>query len=371
MARAAKIVAPIADQHHQDYFEGGIFLILRMLSESPIATKALNAFPYIPELARLESAPLTQGWFAEIIQGPWRSTFIKEKREHRWPADDFLLWAKGGLLISHDDVVRNLRPPFSPGHEPVAHCNAAGAWWSFPQILAWAATRDPVEVARIGSALHFGPPVPLEFVPDGMTVRASDRGASVVAPTPSGLLPHEAILQSDGGRRKLVGWLAMVTALKHCQCSALASAEKEKWESCSCLGNAYDEVRRFGPIAQYPIPKYQPQPEYGTFSLEWSDEMHRAGAYRSDVQNEWPVDMGEKHQRSETPNSRPGRPKGSGSMAAKDAPLVKKMRRLLKNGKALSITSAAESVVDRAAGSGTRESKISRLVKRFHEPEKN
>ena len=36
------------------------------------------------------------------------------------------------------------------------------------------------------------------------------------------------------------------------------------------------------------IPKYQPQPEYGSFILEWSDEVCHAGAFRADVLLRWP-----------------------------------------------------------------------------------
>lgn len=287
LARAARIVAPIADQHHHSYFEGGVFLILSMLAECQIATRALKAPPTLPRLDHIASAPLTQPWFAEVARGPW-DPYIDRSRRLREPAHKFLSWAKANLLVSRVDVMQNLNPPFSPGQEPESHHSAAGAWWSFPQIVAWVATRDSVEVARIGSALHFGPLISSASVPVGMTVGPSDRGLGVGAPTNGDQFPGHTILQSDDGRRKLVGWLAMVTALKHCQCSAQPSAEKEQWESCSCLGNAYDKVRRFGPVAAQPIPRYQPQPEYGSFSLEWSDEVTRSGAHRADVLEWWP-----------------------------------------------------------------------------------
>lgn len=288
LSRAARIVAPIADEHQQSNFEGGIYLILQMLAEAPISTFAASPPPDLSELSRFTSAPFSQGWFAELANVQWNSSVNLVTGVARYPAEAFLDWAKTSLMVSHRDVVKSLRHPFSPGLEPASHFNTAGVWWSFPQVLAWVATRNADEVARIGSADHFGPPAPAEGLPDGMTVGASDRSPKVGAPTRDGQLPRDTMLQSYSGRRKLVGWLAMVTAIEHCKCSAKPSAEKEKWESCSCLGNAYDEVRRFGPVAAQPIPRYQPQPEYGSFILEWCDEVSRSGAYRADVLERWP-----------------------------------------------------------------------------------
>ena len=371
LIRAARIVAPIADEHQQSYFEGGVFLILRMLAEFPIDVRADTRMPELPELKRFAATPLSQAWFATINDGPWQSSYDSLTSERHFPAQEFLNWAKSELLVSRDDVIRHLRPPSSPGHEPVAHCNASGARWSFPQVLAWAATRDPTEVARIDSVEHFKKPIKQERIPAGSVVGPRDQGARMPPATEGDLLPRSAMRQSEEGRRKLVGWLAIVTAREHCKCGAVPDAEKEPWESCQCLGIAYDEVRRFGPIAAHPIPKYQPQPEFGSFGLEWSDETCTAGAYRSDVLNQWPEYVATKHLRSSPPIVRRGRPKGSGSLAELDAPLVERMRHLIEQKEALSPTAAAKMIVGEARGGGTEESTISRLVKRYQNTERN
>jgi hypothetical protein len=68
---------------------------------------------------------------------------------------------------------------------------------------------------------------------------------------------------------------------------------------------------------------------------------------------------------SNRPNRLRGRPKGSGSLAPKDEPLVAKMDELLSSGQATSVQNAATSLAKIAAGSGTLESKRDRLVRRY------
>lgn len=290
--RAAKIVAPIADEHQQSYFEGGVLLILKMLAEYPIATKTTKALPSLHTLEQLRPAPFSQEWFAAIIAGPWVSSYDSEAREPQFPAQTFLNWATSELLVSRDDIIRHLLPPSTAGHEPIAHSNADGVSWSFPQILAWAATRDPAEVARIDSGEHFKKPIKHEPIPAGLVTRPIDQGTGTKPAIDGNLPPRNAMLQSEEGRRKLVGWLAMVTAFEHCKCGAEVTMEQERWESCQCLGRAFDDVRRFAPITAHAIPKYRPQPNYGSFSLEWLEEAFRLEVPRADVLKKWPEDRG-------------------------------------------------------------------------------
>ena len=65
---------------------------------------------------------------------------------------------------------------------------------------------------------------------------------------------------------------------------------------------------------------------------------------------------------------RRGRKKGSGSLADKDKPLLELMKPLIAGGKAH--WAAAMEVVGKAAGTGTDESKVKRLVARYREWEK-
>lgn len=58
-----------------------------------------------------------------------------------------------------------------------------------------------------------------------------------------------------------------------------------------------------------------------------------------------------------------GRPLGSGSFEMKDAPLVKKMEKLVKGGS--TISAAARKFADKAAGNSTFESKTKRLMGRY------
>jgi hypothetical protein len=60
-----------------------------------------------------------------------------------------------------------------------------------------------------------------------------------------------------------------------------------------------------------------------------------------------------------------GRPRGSGSLADDDAPLLKEMLDLIASGRARSPNAAAEAVAGRAAGGGSFESKVKRLRDAF------
>jgi hypothetical protein len=60
-----------------------------------------------------------------------------------------------------------------------------------------------------------------------------------------------------------------------------------------------------------------------------------------------------------------GRPRGSGSWDLADQPLLREMQELIVTGKASSPFNAANQVVQKAAGSGTIESKIRRLERRY------
>ncbi len=66
-----------------------------------------------------------------------------------------------------------------------------------------------------------------------------------------------------------------------------------------------------------------------------------------------------------TPKRKRGRPKGTGSWEAADAPLVDEMDDLLKARKAKSPTDAARQLAGKAQGEGSPESKITRLRKRY------
>jgi hypothetical protein len=75
-----------------------------------------------------------------------------------------------------------------------------------------------------------------------------------------------------------------------------------------------------------------------------------------------------------TSNRRAGRPPGSGSWGVADDRLLDDMRDMIKSGKAKSPNDAARLLVDRAAGTGTPDSKQTRLANRYRKnfgPEKN
>jgi hypothetical protein len=108
--------------------------------------------------------------------------------------------------------------------------------------------------------------------------------------------------------------------------------------------------------------------------LTWCEEVGRAppGFWNGIDADRVPEssEASEAVEANETPDSqiRPrGRPAGSGSFAASDEPLIAEMRSLIETERTLSPWAAAARVADRAAGGGTHESKIKRLVSRYSE----
>ena len=96
---------------------------------------------------------------------------------------------------------------------------------------------------------------------------------------------------------------------------------------------------------------------------------------RSDVMGKWPPsprtkdaphsDEGATVAKEVSRVSTLGRPKGSGSLDAKDEPLLKEMECMIAQEPTLSPFAAAGKLADKAAGGGTPESKMKRLQKKY------
>jgi hypothetical protein len=98
--------------------------------------------------------------------------------------------------------------------------------------------------------------------------------------------------------------------------------------------------------------------------LEWPDQ---SGQMPPDMEINRPDVERALAYRSETARRSRGRPKGAGSFEDADSPLIYEINRLISTSKSQSPTAAATKLVDNglAAGSGTTESKIRRLVRRY------
>lgn len=258
--RAARIVAPVST-HDNGPFEGGIFCILEMLGEFDIAVDAIDAPP--PPPYELLASPLTREWFSAIKHHLIGADYHKVADWNR----EYLDWVKASLKVSHAGILANLSSPSGRLHAPIENVDTAGATWSFPQVLAWIATHEPIEVARIQYSRHFGSP--MDDDPPGV----------------------RAMAQSDYGRRILIGWLVLRTSLDHCTCGSVASAAREAWETCQCVGRAYDALRTFAKGTVHPMPEYQPKPAYGSFTLTWPDGAHELRFPRVDVLEHWPLQV--------------------------------------------------------------------------------
>ena len=264
ITRAARIIAPIC---HLGYrggaFEGGWRYILGNRCNPAVQRQIVTQPPTHPFLdGHVAASP---AWFSAIFGDP---TGFDDQDGY----DDFIAalfaWIEAdGLLVSRCDVEAARKYPFGY-HAPLENVDAVGASWNFAQTLAWIATRDPLEVAQMQHADHWNAPLD-DSTPPAMIFRA--------------------MVQTDDGRRSLIGWLMIATAKSHCKCGSRRTDAKERWETCQCVGSAYVELRRFLNGTHYSIPEYRPKPAYASFTLTWPDGAHNLKFLREDVLAKWPV----------------------------------------------------------------------------------
>lgn len=256
LERAALIVAPFAHQLVRRQ-PTGFGEVLAMIGQFGIGIEA-DCLPPLFPLA-IEAAPLTKEWFASTqayregdfdpgVLGSWNRTFFD--------------WAEQSLKVRRQDMLDNLAYPFGVGHQAVEDTEAVGCMWSFPQALAWIATADTREVARIQYGCHWGK-------------KPDDASA--------------ALVHNERMRRRLVGWLQVCTSIHHCRCNSRATAEREAWAVCQCVGAAYDRLRIHVESKFPTIPEYSPQPSKGTFTIDWFDGAEAIRIPRLDVVTEWPA----------------------------------------------------------------------------------
>ena len=265
ITRAARIVAPICDNpgYRGGHFEGGWRFILGKHSGNGVRREIVTPPPRHRFLTIHEAA--SPVWFGAI----WSKGFSDKEGYDEFIAALFAWIEADGLLVSRTDVESTRDHPSGDQHAPLENVDIAGASWNFPQALAWIATRVPLEVARIDYASHWRAPL------DDSTPRVE---------------MLRAMSQNDDGRRCLIGWLVMVTAELHCKCGSQHTDDKERWESCKCVGNAYDELHCFSQSRGRPIPEYLPKPAYGSFSLTWPAGADNLKFTRAEIIAKWPAD---------------------------------------------------------------------------------
>jgi hypothetical protein len=239
LERAARIVAPMAQHVEERYFEGGAHHILRMLGRFDVAFTPAT----LP-------ADLTTGAISPALNRKWFADLFHERCGHDCN-NRFLEWAASNLFVSRSGILAHLSPPSGQYHAPVENVDTAGASWSFPQALAWIATREPIEVAR------------MEYL--GAWGTDSDNDT----------------------RRRLIGWLVLQTSLKHCSCGSVEIIGQEPWETCRCVGHAYDALRVFAKGKGFPIPTYQPRPAHASFTLTWPEGAHNLSFARAEILERW------------------------------------------------------------------------------------
>ena len=292
ISRVARIVAPISDDLESSYFEGAIFYVLRMLGQSDIETKAQIAPPTPP--FEVPFPILSREWFASVMRIRSRSDYSTLNDWNR----TFLEWAKSNLRVSRAAILANLVPPAGQVHPRVEHIDRAGVSWSFPQVLAWITTRDSLEVARMQYAELFGAPMQEEVPPLGYINTRSDNNGPRLGERNQWYCP----LQSDSGRRLLVGWLVLRASLDHCKCGARATSEQEAWENCECVGKAYEALISYiGPASQI-LPRYLPEPAYASFTLTWPEDAHNLRWQHAEILEKWPA---VKNETLPSPKTRP------------------------------------------------------------------
>jgi hypothetical protein len=265
MSRAARIVAPISEGFQANRFGDGQFYVLAMLGDADIKVNAKTRAPPFPRPETLQGDELSKAWFSSIQNQRIGSDYSKIADWNR----QFIDWMRESLLVCHTDIRANLKPPAGEWHAPMDHVDTAGATWNFPEALAWIATRDPLEVARMRYAHHWDAPI-----------GDDDERRRI-----------RALMQNDSTRSRMIGWLVLITANSRCKCGSAQTDEQEAWETCECVGHAYDELHRFATGRNLPIPEYQPQPAYASFTLTWPDGAHNLRFTRAEIIEKWSAEV--------------------------------------------------------------------------------
>ena len=255
--RASRILAPISDSAGLSAFESASRTLLHLCGTKSIRVQATSSCEEPP--FKIDADPLTREWFDSIISKRSGSDYHTIAEWNR----KFLDWSRKSLLVNRNDVIENIENPSGSWHQPVEHANAMGVSWSLPQALAWVATREPIEVARIQFMDHWS------REPSGETAWRQRLGNNPMM------------------RKELIGWLVLITSLNHCKCGSQATANQEAWEVCSCVGSAWDQLNSFANDKRLVIPSYRPEAQFGSFQLEWSDEAAGIQFVRSELVAKW------------------------------------------------------------------------------------
>ena len=229
----------------------------------PIARKSDLEFLQHPFQDCTAPKQFSQDWFH------WKNAFNSDGRNieetialGEWNRN-FREWSVDQLRVRRADILQHIDCAFVVPHHAPEHDVFSTSHWNFPQALAWIATRDPKQVARITYGEHWHAPISEEVL--------------------SRYLRQNRIM-----RRKLIGRLLLVVSNHHCKCGSKPKEDSEPWESCQCLFNAYEELRIFADKKGWTAPPYRAEPSIGNFELDWADDSHKIVLPRGDVQKQWP-----------------------------------------------------------------------------------
>jgi hypothetical protein len=186
---------------------------------------------------------------AEELDG-W-NTYVSDL--HHW-----LVYGDHLLICGWDVLLQAMRVdwPYEEYSLPEAKQNPI---WSFPQAMAWIATRDYLSLARLG--VFYKSEGSDELVTDGVSLSAT----------------------------RALGWLQTVVAFANCQCGASKNYRWERARHCTCLSIAWEElVRSHGGLTEQ-TPELVFSADEGWLSMTWPKGADKLRFLRSDILGRWPA----------------------------------------------------------------------------------
>ena len=188
-------------------------------------------------------------WGADEIEG-WEG-YVEDLQE-------WLHW-RDHLRIRLGDVIRSALSVDWPCVEYSLPEMKQNPIWSFPQAMAWIATRDFLALARLG---YF---------------RRSENDDEVAE---DGVCIHNT---------KALGWLQTAVAFAKCSCGEFESYRWEAARHCTCLSMAWEELVRFSGGLTEQTPELVFSADEGWVSMTWPDGADGIRFIRRDILDRWPV----------------------------------------------------------------------------------
>jgi hypothetical protein len=246
------------EEIHDDKILRRICIIIHDQIDDEDANYALDALP--PNHHLLADFELgSNQWFRAVYSTllAFGNDEVDDWAKYVVELQEWLTWHDHLRLRPYDVLVNALGVdwPFREFALPEAKQNPV---WSFPQAMAWIATRDYLPLARLG--VFYRSESDDELVADGVAGHSS----------------------------RALGWLQTRVAFAHCTCGAVKEYRFDAPLHCTCLSRAWEELVKFGGGLTEQTPELMFSADERWVSMTWPEGADRIRFLRSDILDRWP-----------------------------------------------------------------------------------